>query len=345
MDAADLFQDMTHPSFRVYRSGASSRSDAVGYVNASKPIGINALDASEAVLRLLGGYASTGGEIFCDSGAFRNYVAGTELPYDDVLCVYRKLIGFTSRPDNLLVVAPDVVGDQASSFNMLAEYQAEMIEMMNLGVSIMVPFQSGSIPLSDYHRRVQLLLGRPFVVGLPSNAAAIPEYEVLTFLKSVQPAQVHFLGCKVTQLLHKAAFAAPGCKISSDSTRLRSHLGQGRALTIAHQEHAGELLLNSLQGRGEFAYHDETEMFGSLDDLIPMLGVGSLKRLADRIGISCSQLKSAAIENESWDRIDSVVGGYSSQLVSQWWVAEANAVTSPRGRSLAVEQLASEGVI
>ena len=341
---SDLFEGMA-PEFILYRSGASSIADATGYINARKPVGITALDASEPVLKTVGKYASSGGQVFCDSGAFRAFRSGTPFNFSSILPVYESLILYTSTPSNLLLAGPDKVGNQDASISLLRTYRDAVIRFVDQGVGVVIPLQRGKLSLSESYETVSELLGRPFVVGLPSNAKAIPESEVLDFIKQVQPDRAHFLGCQSSALLHKAAFACPDCVISSDSTRLRSHVGQGRLLTVKHHEKTAELVIDGVRGAGQLAHCDETEMFGYLDPLIQDASPSAVRRLSDRAGLSLTTVKQAANEERVFDVINNATGGYGYYHIREWWISESRNFASPLGRAYAVEHLASVGLI
>lgn len=346
MTTPDLFES-ERINFNVYRSGASSKADAIGIVNAGVPLGITAMDSSSNVLDIAAEYASRGGNVFVDSGAFRLVRTGGTIDYAVVISRYRYLMERTQQPSNLLLVAPDVVGDQKQSIEMLSNWLVPVRELIDSGAQVMVPIQKGAIQLEMYWRKVSASLDREFVVGLPSNAAAIPEKEVLSFLKAVRPAAVHFLGCRANCLVHKAQFASPATVITSDASTLRSHLGKGRALTELHKSLAEENCHQALHGRGPFTGFDETEIFACLQDLIidKLLSNPCVSRLCDALTIPLKALYNAASSPSFWDELDKTTGGYTTVLVSRWWAEETAKAISPITRSNAITELAAQGRI
>lgn len=340
----DLFES-ERPSFKVYRSGASSRADAAGYITAGLPIGVTATDSSQNVLSLLAEYASTGGEVFVDSGAFRLFKEGSAIDYGKVLQVYKHLITSTKHPENLLLVGPDIIGDQRSSIELLLRWRNEVCELIDSGAEVMIPLQRGERSLSECWRIVSRLLRRPFVVGLPSNAAAIPPVEVMEFISTVQPERVHFLGCQENQMLHQAQYLAPTCRITSDASMLRSKIGQGRLLTTEHQNRTSSMLESALRGSGEFMEFDETEMFGYLEQLVPELTGAELNRLAGKVAAGPSKVFEAAQNGSLWDLIDERTYGLGYSVVQRWWTEEARKLISPKAREDSVAHLARSGKI
>ena len=341
----DLFES-ERINFNVYRSGASSKADAIGIVNAGVPLGITVMDSSSNVLDIAAEYASRGGNVFVDSGAFRLVRTGGTIDYAAVISRYRYLMERTQQPSNLLLVAPDVVGDQKQSIEMLSNWLVPVRQLIDSGAKVMVPLQKGAIQLEIYWRKVSASLDREFVVGLPSNAAAIPENEVISFLKAVRPAAVHFLGCRANSLLHKAQFASPSSSITSDAATIRCHLGEGRALTELHRSLREENMQSALRGENPLSGYDETELIGYLPQLITndQLSPLGLEKLAGALEMSVLELVEAA-ETDFWGRIEAKAGGYAMHYISCWWAQETRSAVSPHSRSQAITQLASEAVI
>lgn len=340
--STDLFADQ-RPAFTVYRSGASARADAAGYIRAGLPLGITATDASAPVRTMAARYASDGGRVFVDSGAFRLIRSGQTIDYRAVLEIYRELLRQTRQPGNLLLVGPDRVGDQIASLALLLRFREAVIDLIDAGATVMIPLQRGPLSLSNVYQHVQHLLQRPLVAGLPSNAAALTEAEIVTFMATAKPDQVHFLGCSENSLLHRAHHASPTTRITCDASRLRCHLGQGRRLTVAQHQHTDEILQAALAGSPDWRGYDATEVCADLDALLQELPDSACQRLADQGGVTRAQLMTAVANDQAFALLDQ--HGYGFPVVQAWWQKEARRTLSSRGREIAVAQLASEGLI
>ena len=133
---SDLF-DASH--ITTYSSGVSSPADLAGYVQVNAPVGVCVIDTSRPVRKMIGEYASDGGRIFCDSGAFRNFKARLKdstvplLDFDNVMEFYHDILKYSVNPSNLILVAPDRVGDQCASMVLLYEYHREITLLVRKG--------------------------------------------------------------------------------------------------------------------------------------------------------------------------------------------------------------------
>jgi hypothetical protein len=107
---------------------------------------------------------------------------------------------------------------------------------MDVGARVMFPAQArGADALVWFKEVVALTDGRPFVVGVPSNACAWSPREVVAFCEAARPAQIHLLGLgkseSVRALAQMVAQVSSGTKVSCDSCQLLAHVGEGRRLT------------------------------------------------------------------------------------------------------------------
>merc|ERR1712137_1204133 len=116
----------------TYKSGSSGKTDLLGYMAAGANIGVCAIDASKPVLLLIAQYVSAGGQAFIDSGAFRNFKARIKdetfphLDFDKVFQCYDTVIEASEDIRTLILVAPDEVGNQEQSFQLLCRYQKDV---------------------------------------------------------------------------------------------------------------------------------------------------------------------------------------------------------------------------
>ena len=350
-----LQQDMvsnTVPDANIvtFKSGSSARADVLGYIDVKDPIGITAIDASAPVRKIIGNYASKGGKVFVDSGAYRNFRARERdtsvapIDFDDVFERYHSIVDNCTNTANLIMAAPDEVGKQDVSFDLLVEYAREVKLLAKRGVKIMVPLQKGELSISDYYRRCKELLNFEFIVGLPSNAKALSRAEVFAFVEETKPPEVHFLGCSESTLVHEAKHKSPSTEFSCDATKIRKHIGQGQLLTEMQQQQCGDVVSYALQGRncenfeglGRFD-ESETHIF----ELIPELSKKQLERLSDFIGIEAKLLLNAKEPND----IDVLMQYGSYQGLSMFISDYHTSKISPMVRTKVVSMLAKANII
>jgi len=346
-----VFDAVPEAKITVFKSGSSAKADILGYMAAQSPIGITAIDASKPVRRLVGQYVSEGGHVFVDSGAYRNFRAREKDPtvavinFDDVFESYYDILDNCTSTTSLILVAPDEVGDQEKSFELLVEYCREIKLLARRGVKFMVPMQKGDMSLQDHYLRCGKLLGMDFIVGLPSNAEAVSKAEVLEFVATASPSEVHFLGCAESALVHEAQHSSPATTFSCDATLLRKHIGEGRLLTEMHRQRLGELACHALHGENtkgfdHLAQYDESELH--LFDIIPQLSKDRLQELSDFSGLSIAELSSAT-DAEQIDTLMFEGGSYqgASLFVSNWVTKRI----SPSVRTACVYELAMSDIV
>lgn len=340
----------------TYRSGASSRSDALGYIEAQSPIGINVMDASSHVRDLFAAYASSGGKCFIDSGAFRTFMARLKKPttpvidFNAVLERYQEIVSACLHPENILLVAPDAVGDQEGSYTLLCQHKALILKLHSMGAKVMVPMQKGPLELTAHYQRCKGLLNFDFVVGLPSNAEAISRAEVLTFIKDIKPGQAHFLGCSERALIHEAQFISQSTQFSCDATRIRQQLGKGRLLTEMENQLSDDVAQNALHGVshadvGHFSHWDETEILGDLEGFLASLSDAMMKEFAKSMSTTVKRIVNAIDNNALWEHLDDVNHGYGCHVVSQFIWHKCHQSVRKAVRVHAVKTLAQANII
>jgi len=217
-----------------FHSGNSAANDFLGYSMAKKPIGVQIQLCSENVKNLMLNYNSQEGRLFVDSGAFSAFRKGEQVDFDRVLKAYFDLVEKAQRPELLSIVAPDVVGSQANSLKLLGQYKAELFKLICLGVDLIVPIQLGKLSLEEAYKEVVAILGtKAFRVGIPSNERAVKQEQLLEFVATVQPKQIHLLGLainKFDKVIAQVKTIAPNVHVSADATTLRAKLKKGSNL-------------------------------------------------------------------------------------------------------------------
>lgn len=258
METGPLSLSMPRPVF--FRSGCSSRADFLAAVRADVPAGISLSDASAPVLREVEIHLERGGRVFVDSGAFGAFRKGRRLGPGDfarILEVYGRL-ALAARPGNLFVVAPDVVGDQVATLELVREYAATLRGVAATGAQVLVPLQKGDRPVAAFYHDVRrALAGMPFTPALPSNAAALTPDEAKEFLLEAKPRYVHFLGAarsfRFRELLAESREMLPSAQFSYDAAVVRSVSRQIIRTDEGVHEMAGEMLDCGEVDEGELA--------------------------------------------------------------------------------------------
>jgi len=351
------FVSIFNPASNVvtYRSGSSSRADVQGYIKAGAPIGICILDASSPVRRIIADYVSDGGMVFIDSGAFRVFRKRLKDPstpaidFDKVFAYYHDVINACTNTDGLIVVAPDEVGQQQTSYELLEAYIEDITQIHEAGVSIMVPLQKGELSIAEHYARCRKLLGFDFIVGLPSNAEALSYEEVFTFLTEVQPTCVHFLGCAESALVHEAMHKSPLTDFSCDATKLRKHIGKGRLLTEMHNQQLDELYLKHIQGDyhrevTQSDFWDETEMLGDLVGFYESLLDADKKHFASFMNTSTKDIELFDSNDDLWAHL-ATCNYWPENQAGAFLDYHCRKSMSPKVRTCTVSTLAKMDVI
>ncbi len=220
-------------------------------------IGVDVGELSAAGIKHLAAEVAKGADVFVDSGAFslfrRQLKAEGDvkpLDFDAILGKYDALLEELHDADEaeegngqLLLVMPDVVGDQAASLDLIAKHAA-WIKPLTYGdrVRPIIPIQKGTLSLGDAYKRIAGILNtRRFIVGVPSSEEAVSTPELEAFLKHVHPQNLHFLGAISDKNLGPKldAIAAAGMDplhLSADGNLLRSTLYGKQAPGVPRRE-------------------------------------------------------------------------------------------------------------
>lgn len=346
---------MPESNIVIYKSGSSAKTDLQGYMEVRANIGICATDASKPVLSLLAAYISQGGKAFIDSGAFRHFKATLKNPdtppidFDDVFSRYDSVVSQCTNTDGLIVVAPDIVGQQSASYDLLKFYRDRVLSLYARGATIMVPLQKGKHSLKEHYYRCKQLLGFDFICGLPSNAEAVSRDEVMSFL-DIEPSSVHFLGTAESSLVHEAQYRSPATRFSCDATLIRKHIGKNRLLTEMQTQVTEDVVANALKGRGhcrvpEIAHWDETEVLGDLLSFIDVMSGPEQKRFAQHLNTSVKTILSFDDNEPLWCHLDAVNYGYASNRVVDFLYSFCRKSMSPQVRKSVISELSLLNII
>lgn len=248
----------------VYRSGVSTATDLRGFMMAKVPVGVCAVHVtanrskvsksplSSSVRSLLVQYINEGAKVFVDSGAVGAFRHKVSLDFEsDVFPVYQELLAKVDRPENLLLVMPDVLGDQDASLALQERHAATIRGFMCAGAEVMMPVQRGHLtPAQMFHRQADMLGTLNFAVGVPSIPGSIAaiSIEELTNLMTASPKHVHLLGVAGNAKVFGERYGvirshSARAIVSCDACRLLAHVGQGRRLTDRSHNRAEDIAL------------------------------------------------------------------------------------------------------
>lgn len=209
----------------AFRSGMSAKSDLRAAMDAHVPIGIVAgLVNGIRLLISLPQYMNHGGKVFVDSGAFRFFGTSEAPDWKAVFRDYETLLDMTDAPENLSIVAPDKVGDQAETLRLLAEHRERIRAWIDRGARVVVAIQLGAMAPKDMLEAIKATLGTDqFVAGIPSNKAPMSVADCAT----LRHGRFHFLGRVQPDAEHRERVAVmvannPDAEFSADATWMRS---------------------------------------------------------------------------------------------------------------------------
>jgi hypothetical protein len=269
----------------IYHSGMSSITDFRGAAMAGVPVGLQIMDASEAVRAEAVAYADGGGLVFNDTGAFPAFRRNEEVDFAEVFRRFRAMLAAATRPAGLAFVMPDRVGDQSGTLRLLEEYRDEVAHFVAAGCDVMVAVQRGELSLAEAYRETCRVLGTDeFRVAMPSNEAAVTEGELLAFLDEVRPRRLHLLGIarnrRFAPLVAEIRRRSPETHVSSDANRLRAMLGKGRPVTEAVNRRVRERIDEVLEEDHLAGVGDVTEIVYHIWNTPAFLKESEARRLA-----------------------------------------------------------------
>ena len=165
-------------------------------------------------------------------------MSGEEMDWREIMSRYQTLANMTDHPENLYVVAPDKVGDQAGTMAALEAWAPKVRALIDEGCQVIVPIQAGILPGQEMIERAAALLGtRKFIVGVPSNRAAMSIEECRT----LRHAAFHILGRvqadeEQIERIYALREGNPFAQINADANWLRSRMDTVRKGTEAERE-------------------------------------------------------------------------------------------------------------
>lgn len=193
-----------------YASGMSAKRDMEAAIESAAGLGTEIGELSRPGMQRIAEAVADGKPVFVDSGAFNAFKRAVregapELARKDFNEVFRKydeLSGLVKeRADHgraglLMLVAPDVIGDQEATLALIEQHAEQVATWIMAGHEVVIPFQRGPVDQYVAFMRVyDALDGLPFVVGIPSSAEALSNAEFRAMLAhEYKPDRIHVLG-------------------------------------------------------------------------------------------------------------------------------------------------------
>ena len=180
-------------------------------------------------------YAQEGGDIFLDSGAYSAYrqskTTGKDIKidfekvmnkYEDIVRQARK--GKDTLPGTIKIVAPDVIGNQKATHDLLRKYAPRLRTLMDDGADILVSLQKGEFDPAANLKITADIIGQDMPrISIPLKERAYEVEEVgRIFEGSYIPTKFHLLGIspknsKFEQVVNIILEKNPKADISADA--------------------------------------------------------------------------------------------------------------------------------
>ena len=193
-----------------YASGMTRPADFAAAMKSDAGIGVDASEISGPMVDQIAEAANNGKQVFIDSGAFRAFKrmmkSGVEsfVDFDKVFDLYFRISDRLEKGahHNVMLVMPDVVGDQEETFQLIRQYHEKIAELDARGHEIIIPLQGGEKSLLEFYDDMVTELGHAgFVAGIPSNAKAVDQAQLEELLRERKPNRIHILGAVQSKAL------------------------------------------------------------------------------------------------------------------------------------------------
>jgi len=221
-----------------FLSGSNRPAEIRGLAVAGADIGVAADQLSRKAIDDLAALSGSELLVFLDSGAFSEVrFSGGELEVVKPITAddWKKRLAIAlelaeSLGDQLVVVAPDRVGDQDETLDRLANYRDQVAAIASHGSRILVAIQKGRRSQVEFAAEVdQVLAGIDWTPALPCKKSATTPAEVREFLAGRSPEHVHLLGLGIRNRSLDAyldPFARSNSSVSLDSCWLAANAGR-----------------------------------------------------------------------------------------------------------------------
>lgn len=257
---------------QAYASGMSRRGDLEAAIESVAGVGTVITELSRNGMQRVADAIRAGKPVFVDSGAFSAFMQAMRAgrskesltDFDETLSRYDELAALagegTSRLERglLTFVAPDVVGDQTATLKLLEQHKQRVMDWMEAGIEVIVPFQKGPLKQSEMYRRVaEILSGNDFVVGIPSNAQALSSEDLHELLRQpYKPERLHILGAvnskrmeeRMQVIREEYVDDVPG--VTADANLVRAKLGRMQGLSGAERAETIKRIIKEATSEG-----------------------------------------------------------------------------------------------
>ena len=189
------------PGHTSYSSGLTrSPAEADEAIKSGTPVGVSAFSGLTAPMRKkLVDYANADGKVFVDSGAFTAFKKGKEVDWDKILFTYHEMTTSVApeKRANVTIVAPDIVGNHDATLQLQEDLQAKFQTFFDNGATVIFPVQQGGHGslagnFADLTNTFSAKQMDSVTVGVPFNAKAWTQEDVLEFMRSRENQKKHF---------------------------------------------------------------------------------------------------------------------------------------------------------
>jgi len=237
----DLEQEDQH-----YASGCNHAGEIRGFALSGRHVGITATTSNPKLLAELEIY-SVGSmlSVFVDTGAFSevtfSQAAGRLVVKRPITrAQWRTRLALSTRiakafGPRALLVAPDLVGDQAATLERLATWAPQVAEWAAHRARVIVPVQKGELPMSAMYKQACAILGlaEAPIAGIPMKKDATSLADLAELVDSMPwfDCRFHLLGLGPESPRFAAAVRCiksrrPNAVITSDSVTVRRLAGR-----------------------------------------------------------------------------------------------------------------------
>lgn len=351
------------PDTITFHSGASTPPDIRGTADSLQPgggIGVNVAELTEKSIDELA-RVPEGVPVFVDSGAFAEFRSGKEITdeeWRDRLSVYKELADILGN--DLYVVAPDKVGDQAATIDRLKKYWHEL-QAIGRESNVLIPVQLGERSPEQFWEELERYAGHvpeSFIPALPMNEAAMTPDQAIEFVNAVQPTAVHLLGMgaknpALPALITQLHEIDPNLVVMHDANALRAKVGTtngpggGPRELTRHQQ--------TLAAEGHDAFTGETDNeFGTRADYTEAMAAPStwlskpkLGNVAAMAGLEYDEAQRFVRDPDAFMQEDYGEGKryddpQLAAALDQAWKEHLDTITRPTNRAEAVRRTFSE---
>ena len=200
-----------------YASGMGRDADFLAALLADVPFGVDVGLLTDERIEQVARAVVKGHKVFVDSGAFRLFRESNKaakqsgqveafgqklraLDDDALMQKYQRLSDQTvdaKDPENLALVMPDVIASAELTLKLLKKHRDRIVDFIASGHEVIVPVQSDpTLSPWQFAKEVVKAFGdtTSFRWGIPSNAAAMDDATLTSFIEWIQPVKVHILG-------------------------------------------------------------------------------------------------------------------------------------------------------